>query len=382
MFKKTLLIFLLLSSVGSLQAGIDEVYGEKKSWWRQPLNQFLSHFGIEKNYALVIGIGSYKDSSFQSLPSEKDAIRMKDYLINEAGFNHVRLITGKEVNVSKIRKLMLDYYPRSLSSKDRFLFYWSGHGVTTKDERKQGYLAVQDSQSQSVSSMVSMQDLSQWDRRMKARQTLYLLDACFSGMAASKAMSASRDQTIKRVSRPSSQVLTAGLENEQTIAINDMDGGVFTRALLDGLRGHADTNKGPFKQDGVVTARELEIYVRSRVDHERRRVGWNQTITPVLYNFARHEGDFFFVADKAVLKKPRKLTEGNQTEVVATGVIVDKPKESIKEYDLVDSPMLRNAGLGHLVDQLQEVQRMQQDGKLWDGRTDVREWNRLHKATD
>lgn len=331
-FIHAVLLFSLFIQITPAHAGMDEEFGEKSSWWRVHYNQFLRNFGIEKNYALVIGVSKYNDRSFQHLPSEKDAIRMKDYLINEAGFHHVRLITGDKVKVSKVQQLMLDHYPTILGSKDRFLFYWSGHGVTTQDARKQGYLAVQDSQSRMVSSMLSMLDLSKWDRRMKAKQTLYLLDACFSGMAASKAMSLDpKEATIERVSRPSSQVLTAGLDREQTIAISDMNGGVFTRALLDGLRGHADIEKGPFKKDGVVTARELEIYIRSRVDHERRRVKWDKPITPTLYNFARREGDFFFVSDKSVLVKPKELNKGANTKVVSTGLVIQTKPESIKK---------------------------------------------------
>lgn len=359
MFKRIILACLLLSFISPLQAGIDKEFGEKITWWKTNYNQFLSYFGIEKNYALVIGVGKYKDSSFQSLPSEKDAIRIKDYLINEAGFDHVRLITGDQVNVHKIRKLMFDYYPSILSSKDRFLFYWSGHGVTKNGRRKQGYLAVQDSQVRSVSSMVSMSDLAQWDHRMKAKQTLYLLDACFSGMAASKAMSINQDQTIDRITRPSSQVLTAGLGNEQTIVISDINGGVFTRALLDGLRGHADTDKGPFKKDGVVTARELEAYVRTRVDHERRRVHWGKPITPVLYNFSRYEGDFFFISDKSVLKKPLALKKGRPAKIVGTGVKI-QPK-SFKRPRTV----IRKKKIGHYIDNGDGTVRDTRTGLMW-----------------
>ena len=343
---------LLLCLTSTLHAGIDEEFGERTSWWKASQNEFLSLFGIQKNYALVIGISEYKGGAFQSLPSEKDAVRMKDYLINEAGFDHVRLITGDQVNVAKIRKLMLDDYPNLLGSKDRFLFYWSGHGVTTDDARKQGYLAVQNSQSTMVSSMLSMQDLSQWDRRMKAKQTLYLLDACFSGMAASKAMSVTQSQTIERVSQPSSQVLTAGLDDQQTIAISDINGGVFTRALLDGLRGHADTDKGPFKKDGVVTARELEIYVRARVDHERRRVGWDKPITPVLYNFSRHEGDFFFVHNKGMLKKPSKLKQENKSKIVATGVTVQSRKPTETNLQTTQRSRFHDNGDGTITDNI------------------------------
>lgn len=324
MIKKILIILMLLINTFLVHAeGVDQEYGRKNFWWTNSYDHFMSYFGVEKSYALVVGVGQYNNKIFSNLPSEKDATRIKNYLINKAGFDSVRLITGDKVTRERIYSLMASY-SKILTKKDQFLFYWSGHGVTQGQmRRKQGYLAIKTS-SKNPATMLSMQNISSWDNNFKAKQTLYLLDACFSGIAASKAMSINQEQTIKRISRPSRQILTAGLENEKTIAIQDMDGGVFTRALLDGLDGHADTNKGIFIKDGIVTARELELYVRKRVDHERRRVGWKNPITPVLYNFSQFEGDFYFISDKKTLSI-NTLNKNFQVkkEVIATGVKIN-----------------------------------------------------------
>jgi len=323
-----------LSSSGSVYADIDKDYGKKTVWWTSAYKQILSYLGIEKSYALVVGIGSYKDKTFSHLPSEKDAVRIKNYLVNEAGFDNVHLITGNRVTRKRIYELM-SHYQKIITNKDRFLFYWSGHGVTDGSNRKTGYLPVYAS-TNNAATMISMLQLKNWDDGLKAKQTLYLLDACFSGIAASKSMGISQKQTIERVNRPSRQILTAGLEGEETIAINDLGGSVFTRALLDGLRGHADTNKGMFKKDNVVTARELEEYVRERVDHERRRVRWKKPITPVLYNFSQYAGDFFFIADKSKLQKIFLTPVGTSptNKVIPTGVYSKFPTSNKKEKKL------------------------------------------------
>ena len=333
MIRRWLCVFLLFfSSQVSYATGIDEEFGGKSYWWTPHYNELLSYLGLEKSYALVIGVGQYDNNAFDKLPSENDAKLMKDYLINEAGFDSVRLITGDKVTPQRIQSLMLNHYRRVLTEKDRFLFYWSGHGVTESGTgRQQGFLATKSSSPGDIGNMLGMQNLSSWDNLLKAKQTLYLLDACFSGIAASKAMSVRQEQTIERVNRPSRQVLAAGLENEQTIAINDLGSGVFTKALLDGLRGRADSSKGYFKQDGVVTARELEEYVRDRVDRERRRVRWPDQITPVLYNFSQYAGDFFFVWDKRVVKSSVLKKRGNRTVaegVVAAGTQLRVPQKS------------------------------------------------------
>lgn len=338
-----LLLCLLVTSIS--HAGIDEVYEKKTNWWTKAYDELMNQFGIGKSYAIVIGVSQYNDKALTYLPSERDAFRIKEYLINEAGFDQVHLITGEKVTLDTIREYMLDYYPKKLLKNDRFLFYWSGHGLTAgRAGRKLGYLALKESSVNKFSTMISMTNITQWDRHIQAKQTLYLLDACFSGIAASRAMSIRKEQTIQRINRSSRQVFTAGLENQQTVVIDDLGGGVFTRALLDGLRGHADTDKGPFKKDGVVTIRELEEYVRERVDHERRRVRWNKPITPQLYSLSESAGDFFFVSDKRIIK-PRLLLLSANSKIIATGVDVGrqnkkinagrflKIKESIKLYE-------------------------------------------------
>lgn len=338
------LTFVLLSSLLSPANSetriedIGQVYGEKSFWWTEHYTKLMGFLGYEKSFAVVVGVGNFNDKSLTSLPSEKDAIRIKDYLVNEAGFDHVRLIIGDQVRLDSIKKLMIDYYPKVVGKKDRFLFYWSGHGVTTGEGgRKLGYLPVKSSSMESHSSMLSMRNLTEWDRRLNAKQTLYLLDACFTGIAASKAMSPMTEQTLERVSHRSRQVLTAGLEDQQTLAINDLDGGVFTHALLNGLRGEADTNKGKFLKDGVVTARELEEYIRVRVESERKRVKWPKKITPVLYNFTHFEGDFFFVWDKRIVKgKDVEMADTSSfpVGVVPSGVEISMtPKKNILGVD-------------------------------------------------
>ena len=307
MFKGIILTLILSALSIPAYSGTDHVFeGKKDLWWKLSHSEFYSLLGMKSSVAFVVGVGSYKSTAFSNLPSEKDAVRIKDYLINYAGFDSVHLLTGNKVTRERVYELM-EKFGKTLTSKDRFLVYWSGHGVTTSGGKKKlGYLALSDS-TKNKSSMLSMRNLSEWDSQIKAKQTFYLLDACFSGIAASRVMSISKEQTIARVSQPSRQIMVAGQQNQSTIAIDDLDGGVFTKAVLDGLKGHADTNKGFFKKDGVVTARELEEYVRERVDYERRRVGWKERITPILFNFSDYGGDFFFVNDKSKLNKSALL---------------------------------------------------------------------------
>lgn len=309
------LVFCFSSSV--LATGVDEVFTNERSWGRWVEGLFgLKNYN--KSYALVVGISDY--DSFDNLGTKEDPIRVARYLHEEANFDHVRLITGTKVNLNKIRHLMMDDYREKVGKDDRFLFYWSGHGVTekTRSGRSIGYLPVFNSKNKAYSSMLDMSDLSKWDDRLLAKQTFYILDSCFSGMAGFKTKSKdNQKQTLARMARKSRQVLTAGLPDEETLVINDLGGSVFTTAVLDGWRGHADTEKGLFSRDGIVSARELELYVQERVDKERLRVGWRHEISPLLHRLEQRPGDFFFMSEKTLATAPYSLPIKNAAHLVS-----------------------------------------------------------------
>lgn len=140
--------------------------------------------------------------------------------------------------------------------------------------------------------MISMQDIAQWDAPIKAAQALNILDSCFSGLAGVVAQSFEKLTAIKRLARPSRHILTAGTAEEKANAVDSVESSVFTRAILDGLRGAADSASA-YPKDGVVTLRELQGYVSARVDEERRKAGWRKSITPQLRDLNASNGEFF-----------------------------------------------------------------------------------------
>jgi hypothetical protein len=94
--------------------------------------------------------------------------------------------------------------------------------------------------------------------------------------------------------------MTAGTGEEEAIAGDLFGGSLFTAALIDGLAGAADAATAQFPQDGVVSVLELENYIRQRVELERDRSGWRESITPQTRDLAVNEGEFFFIVTTAV----------------------------------------------------------------------------------
>lgn len=304
-------LFLALLSVPAPAApGIDEVFrkpsGQKT--YGEIVGQYVGYRGYQRSYALVIGISDYR--GFRDLPTGKDAIAMKDFLLHEAGFDHVHLLTEDKVTKERIEELMVDEFRQLVDGNDSFLLYWSGHGVTLGvGNGAQGFLPLSRSGLDEYSGMISMQALQFWDGLLDARQTLYLLDSCFSGLAGVARKGGRRETAIERLARPSRHLLTAGTADEETIATDALGGSVFTRAVIDGLRGAADAANA-YPRDGVVTLNELQGYVSERVDDERRRAGWSASITPQLRDLSTSDGEFFFLTSEE--KEKRLASLGQQ----------------------------------------------------------------------
>lgn len=320
------LIMLLGSLTTPTYAALEDIAGLRiyenastLSWGKQFLNLF-NQSNYNKSYALIIGISEF--DHFKTLP-KNDPERMRNYLLNEAGFDEVYVLTDRHVKLPSIRQLMEDELPAKIKANDRFLFYWSGHGATRKDSAKPvGYLPLSNSQPEQYSSMLGMQALAQWDELLTAKQTLYLLDACFSGAAGHVPKSDMRNLTLDQIARPSRQMLTAGLANEETIALSD--GSLFTTAVIDGLRGEADAITSTFPKDGIVSMGELEQYVKKRVAFESDKAGWTKSITPLLTRLSHHEGDFFFFS-------PQTVRMANSGELTTTEPTINKEQTPIKK---------------------------------------------------
>ncbi|MEP6017280.1 MAG: SUMF1/EgtB/PvdO family nonheme iron enzyme [Paracoccaceae bacterium] len=286
------LAFYLLGS-GAFASGLDEAKIRPDT--TTAAERLLARAGfldLKKSYALIIGISEFDE--FNDLPTSQDPIRIRDYLYDEAGFDHVHILTDEKVSKERLEELMVDDFRQLVGENDRFLFYWSGHGETLGDgPGSRGFLPIKDSRKGRYSSMVSMDDISDWDSYIDAHQVLYLMDSCFSGLVGAAPQSDLADITRAQLSGPSRHVITAGRGDEQTIAVDQLGGSVFTHALLKGLRGAADAENALGK-DGLVSVGELKGYLGQEVTRLRTRFGWQNAITPQIRDMAGSDGAFFF----------------------------------------------------------------------------------------
>jgi hypothetical protein len=151
---------------------------------------------------------------------------------------------------------------------DDLLFYFSGHGVLTPYG---GHLCVYDSKPHDWG--VQMQTIVDLAMKSKAREILIILDCCHSGDIANPTTFNAPQHNPLTTLRENMTVIAA---SHSTQVAKERDGhGLFTRILMDGLKGAA---ADPL---GQVTAPALYAYAERRFPYYTQRPNYKSYATHV-----------------------------------------------------------------------------------------------------
>ena len=247
----------------------------------------------DNSYALIIGIDKYQN--VQNLNyAVKDAESIHDILVNTFDFPefNIKLLKNEEATKQNILKSFSDITKKA-DYKDRVLIYFAGHGATDDlpDGGEMGYLLPVDGDNDDLFlSSIAMDDLKRISLMSKAKHLLYLIDACYGGIAAigSRGLdSKSTPNFIEKITKNKArQIITAGGRGEEVIEKSEWGHSAFTLNLIRGLKeGNADLNA-----DSYITANELGMFLREKVtiDSENQQ-------TPQYGRMTSQEGEFVFV---------------------------------------------------------------------------------------
>ena len=247
----------------------------------------------DNSYALIIGIDKYQN--VQNLNyAVKDAEGIHDILVNTFDFPefNINLLKNEEATKQNILKSFSDITKKA-DYKDRVLIYFAGHGATDDlpEGGEMGYLLPVDGDNDDLFlSSIAMDDLKRISLMSKAKHLLYLVDACYGGIAAigSRGLdSKSTPNFIEKITKNKSrQIITAGGRGEEVIEKSEWGHSAFTLNLIRGLKeGNADLNA-----DSYITANELGMFLREKVtiDSENQQ-------TPQYGRMTSQEGEFVFV---------------------------------------------------------------------------------------
>ena len=246
------------------------------------------------SFALIIGINEYQLVSPLEIACA-DAASIHDILAASFGFpkSNISLLLDGKATRKAIMEKFLSY--EKLDSDDRLLVFFAGHGTTVSGPRGNiGYLVPVDGSPEDKSSLIRWDDLTRNADIIPAKHILFIMDACYSGLAIQRTTNAGEQRFVTdMMQRSSRQVLTAGKADEVVA-----DGGgptgnnsIFTGHLIEGMRGGASSDSG------VITASALMSYTYRKVSTDSRS---NQTP-----HFGHIDGDGDFILktpDNAVLK--------------------------------------------------------------------------------
>lgn len=196
-------------------------------------------------YVVSVGICNYADSRIPELhKTENDAKDIAD--LYRRGTKNVVLITGQYATRANILSTLRSQFEKAREG-DKILFYFSGHGYP-------GGFCPYDMRS--GASGLSYSDVLGIMKGSKASVKMIFADACFSG--------AIRGNGSSKQPQPGNVMFfLSSRDYEKSIESRKLDNGFFTRNLLKGLEGAADSNR-----DMSITARELFNFVSERTKSE------------------------------------------------------------------------------------------------------------------
>jgi hypothetical protein len=253
---------------------------------------------FNRSYALLIGIGSYRHLDALQSPAQ-DVRKMAEYLAAQ-GFDEIVTITDESVTPESFGQPQ-KYFKSKVERDDRFVFYYSGHGMTVLEKgRPRGYFPLADEVAGGTRRSIAMDSVVAWTKALASQHLLVILDSCFSGLAvegtevkASGPTDPGVDRdTLNRIARgPARYLIMAGTAGQKSFGGREWNGSVFTDTLLRGLRSGADVHR-----NRIVTARALYVWVKEAVYLEAKKA--KRELTPLFLDLGPNgvsAGEFIFI---------------------------------------------------------------------------------------
>ena len=264
----------------------------------------------DTSWALVIGINNYE--FIEDLPySVDDAIAIKNMLINHYDFprENVTVLLDGDADAYKIKK-EFSKIKKQMGENDRFVFYFAGLGDTEtvgrlEDEKQAGYLMPVDGDLEDLYlTAIPMEDLKRIANSSKAKHMLFMVDACYGGLAAENSrglIDVNAPNYIEVIAEDvSRQIITAGSADQVVISKDEWEHSAFTKNIISGLREEsADRDL-----DGIITGSELGNYITQTVmlDTENSQLPQSRRLTV-------DRGEIIFIPPAKIKKEDNEIEQ-------------------------------------------------------------------------
>ncbi len=255
-------------------------WAQERGQGTRPVNRSLV---AGQYHALLIGVADYADPKVNDLDYPlRDLARVKQVLTADYSFAAANVTTL--TNPTRERLVgELEQLAERLSADDHLLVFYAGHGYWD-EARRQGYWLPSDARRASKTNWISNGELRDAIRAVRARHTLLISDACFSGSMFVTRDAFVREAALAEVDKlPSRTAMTSG-------ALTTVpDRSVFVQYLLDRL----EKNAAPY-----VFAQDLFTQLRQPVINNSKPQTDGSLATPrygVIQETGDEGGDFIFL---------------------------------------------------------------------------------------
>ena len=321
-------------------------------------NHIIAQIEYENSWAVVIGINDYQNENITDLNyAVSDASDIREMLIDYYGFpsENITMLLDDDATNLNIKK-EISGLSKKARDKDRIVIFYAGHGVTEALPAggEMGYLLPYDGDMDDLYiSAIPMNTLKNLSDRFDAKHVLFLVDACYGGLAAvgtrglSTKIAGYYDKVFRGKAR---QIITAGGKGETVIEKADWGHSAFTHNLLRGLKDWmADLDN-----DGYITGEELGIYLKKRVTEDS-----DLHQTPTTGRFSTDQGEFMFtrpeqlggimsgVNDNSPSTNQAELMEVMRENAELVSKLSNQSSQPIKSVSFAKKLSFVYPGLGH-----------------------------------
>ena len=213
-------------------------------------------------YLLSVGISNYENPEYNLGVAHKDAQAITNLFKKQEGKIYKKVVSKTLINENATSGNILDgldWIDKEATSKDVVIVFIAGHGVN--DSKGNYYFVSHDTNTQKLRrTAVKLIELQDTISNLPSKIIL-LADTCHSGNIGGK----KKDITsaIKSITNSGNGaiILTASTGNGYSYERKSWGHGAFTKAILDGI----GDLKADFNDDEMITIKEIDLYVTSRV---------------------------------------------------------------------------------------------------------------------
>lgn len=200
----------------------------------------------QKLYVVSVGICDYKDARVRDLRfTEADAASFNKVMLTHT--DEVYTLLGAKATHSNVCSVISEVFAKA-TSQDAVVLFFSGHGYPG------GFCCYDMS---SAGGGLTYTEIAALFRQCKAKRKMVFADACFSGGLRKEKKDSEAAASVRR---GDVMFFLSSRTNETSQEMRGGPNGQFTRFLVRGLSGGADTNR-----DRIITAKELYSFVHEGV---------------------------------------------------------------------------------------------------------------------